>query len=85
MNALKEKEKLMKELQQSIEQAASNLILLNQNMESVLSLGKDFGPLSSAWKSFSDSWSTIDMPSSLLAQSRETLSESTLNESSSLK
>jgi hypothetical protein len=32
------------------------MILLNHNIESVLSLGKEFGPLASTWKSFSDSW-----------------------------
>lgn len=39
-----------------METVSANMILLNENLESLGHLGQSFGPLASLWRSFSDSW-----------------------------
>jgi hypothetical protein len=56
----KDKERLLKELQQTLDQLTLNVQQLNQNMESVIALGRDTFPLSHTWTGFAQTWSGND-------------------------
>ncbi|GBB90483.1 hypothetical protein RclHR1_17470001 [Rhizophagus clarus] len=50
----KQRDNLINDIAQGLEQIINNMAILNKNLESIVAVGKDFENVASLWKNFND-------------------------------